>query len=107
MKKLLTALSISILALSVGGAASAADVAFTGIEPNRVITPQDSEQTVFLNQDWAIPNGSSWQLLSGDYYISLSGNVVHGKRVGGPAKVRAFKSNGDLLGVYTINVVKK
>ncbi|MGW8958214.1 hypothetical protein [Paenibacillus sp. NPDC055715] len=118
MKKAILALSISALALSLGGVASASPVSSTesAVTPATVtvtfepangeklpIKPQ-KDVKLGMGSEYYM-DGSNWMLLYGSNVVSLSGNKV--TIIGyGTAQVKAFKSNGAELGVYTF-IVKR
>ncbi|AOK90099.1 MULTISPECIES: hypothetical protein [Paenibacillus] len=119
MKRAILALSISALALSLGGVASASPVSSTisvGAPATVKVTfvPANGEKAPIKLQDTEVPlgmgsdfymEGSNWMLLYGSNVIKLTGNkaTVIGY---GTAQVAAYKSNGDKLGVYTF-IVKR
>ncbi|MEK5261899.1 MULTISPECIES: hypothetical protein [Paenibacillus] len=118
MKKAILALSISALALSLGGVASASPVSSTAsaVTPAKVtvtFSPANGEKAPITKQDtpplrlgigssYAM-EGSNWMILYGSDVVELHGNKA--KMIGyGTAQVAAYKSNGDKLGVYTFDV---
>ncbi|MBP1308099.1 hypothetical protein JOD82_001114 [Paenibacillus sp. 1182] len=117
MKRAILALSISALALSLGGVASASPVSSTAsaVTPAKVtvtfspangekppITKQDTTLKLGIGSSYAM-EGSNWMILYGSDVVELHGNKA--KMIGyGSAQVEAFKSNGDKLGVYTFKV---
>ncbi|ALP37307.1 hypothetical protein ASL14_15005 [Paenibacillus sp. IHB B 3084] len=124
MKKAILALSISALALSLGGVASASSVeSINQIQSSAVkvssatvtvtFEPANGEKLPIKPQK-DVPlgmgseyymDGSNWMILYGSNVVSLSGNKV--TIIGyGTAQVKAFKSNGAELGVYTF-IVKR
>jgi hypothetical protein len=119
MKKAILALSISALALSLGGVASASPVSSTAsdVKPAKVtvtFSPANGEKPPIVLQDTEVRlgmgseyymEGSNWMILYGSNVIKLTGNkaTVIGY---GTAQVEAYKSNGAKLGVYTF-IVKR
>lgn len=71
-------------------------------EPADGIQTRDAEVPLFVGNKYEM-KGSHHLLLYGSNAIDLKGNLAIGKNVGS-AQVKAFKSNGDVLGVYTFNV---
>ena len=76
--------------------------------------PAVKKSSIFKPLDQTLPlgvgsvyylSGSSWVILYGSNVVSLSGNKATMIGVG-TAQVKAFKSNGDTLGVYTFVVSK-
>lgn len=119
MKKAILVLSISALALSLGGVASASPVSSTAsaVTPAKVtvtFSPANGEKPPITKQDEEVPlgigsvykmSGSNWMILYGSDVVELHGNKA--KMIGyGTAQVAAYKSNGDKLGVYTF-IVKR
>ncbi|KJD44794.1 hypothetical protein ACIFQM_14525 [Paenibacillus sp. NRS-1782] len=118
MKKAILALSISALALSLGGVAAASPVSSTAsdVKPATVtvtfelatgekapITKQDSPVLRLGIGSTYKMEGSNWMILYGSDVVELHGNKA--KMIGyGTAQVAAYKSNGDKLGVYTFKV---
>ncbi|MDO7907672.1 hypothetical protein Q5741_14775 [Paenibacillus sp. JX-17] len=103
MRKMLTVLSISALTLSLAGTAGAAPI----------IEQQNSKSPIQL-YDTTIPltvgssylmSGDAWIILYGENVVQLTGNKATMINPG-TAQVKAFKSNGALLGVYTFRVTR-
>lgn len=68
------------------------------------IQTRDAEVPLFVGNKYEM-KGSHHLLLYGSNAIDLKGNLAIGKNVG-TAQVKAFKSNGDVLGIYTF-IVKR
>lgn len=71
-------------------------------EPADGIQTRDATVPLFVGNKYEM-KGSHHLLLYGSNAIDLKGNLAIGKNVG-TAQVKAFKSNGDVLGVYTFDV---
>ncbi|MBM7566148.1 hypothetical protein [Paenibacillus sacheonensis] len=117
MKKAIIVLGTAAMLLTMGGVASASPstppavvqdtpelhytVTFTPANPGQI---QAYDQTVPLSTGSSyFMSGSSWVILSGSNVVSLSGNKATMIAVG-TAQVKAFKANGDVLGIYTFVV---
>lgn len=117
MKKALIVLGTAAMLLTMGGMASAnpaeqsaatlathefhATVTFTPASTGG-IQPYDQTLTLVTGNTYFM-SGNSWLLLNGSNVVSLSGSKATMIGVG-TAQVRAYKANGDILGVYTFVV---
>ncbi len=68
------------------------------------IQPRDATHEIFVGQPFKM-QGTHHLLLYGMNAIELKGNLAIGKNVG-TAQVKAFKSDGSVLGVFTFVVIR-
>ncbi|MDA1762353.1 hypothetical protein PDK32_18955 [Bacillus cereus] len=105
LKKLVIgAVSTGIMLSGAGGVLAAEKPAMVKNEVSNFVQPRDTTVSLGLNSTYYM-TGSRFSILYGSNVVSLSGNKV--TTIGeGTAQVAAYKSNGDLSGVYTF-VVKR
>ncbi|WP_149095608.1 hypothetical protein [Paenibacillus terrae] len=119
MKKALLTASIATLVLSLGGVASASPTdqlnasTTSAATVNVTFIPAEGEHTPIhlMDQNYTFKglgakiemSGSNWLIWEGSNVVKLNGNVA--VVIGyGHAEIHAYKSNGDLLGKYIIDV---
>ncbi|MDT3425275.1 hypothetical protein J2Z22_000791 [Paenibacillus forsythiae] len=122
MKKVLLAVSISALMLSMAGAVSAAPVTPTSSETTSDFSSENARMNITfvpagfhtmdqnvtlvgLGQKYPMTSGTNWLIWSGSTVVKLSGNLIIS--IGyGHAQVGAYKGDGTLLGWYYVDVVR-